>query len=122
MQQTQNCGLCFLALLVLLVPGPSVAARTIKPDPLLNGTSGPCDPKLEGPDYVAGTDVDGNPVAAADLPQAKIPAPSGILVPLGNQAGRGKNSAPKAYAELSQKDVDSILNPKPACPPQRRTR
>ena len=117
MQQTQeNCWLvlAFLVLGTLLAPTlADAAAGKVQPDPLLAEAKGPCNPGLDGPDYVAGTDVDGNPVVAADLSQAKTPAPNGVLLPLAGKTGKGNR--PQAYAQLSQKDVDSILNPKPAC-------
>jgi hypothetical protein len=123
-QQTQeNCWLvlAFLVLGTLLAPTlADAAAGKIQPDSLLAETKGPCNPGLDGPDYVAGTDVDGNPVVAADLSQAKTPAPNGVLLPLAGKTGKG--SRPQAYAQLSQKDVDSILNPKLACSPERKTR
>jgi hypothetical protein len=123
-QQTQeNCWLvlAFLVLGTLLAPTlADAAAGAAQPDPLLTEAKGPCDPRLDGPDYVAGTDVDGNPVVAADLSQAKTPAPNGVLLPLAGKTGKG--SRPQAYAQLSQKDVDSILNPKAACPPARKVR
>ena len=126
MQQTQeNCWLvlAFLVLGTLLAPTLADAtAGTVQPDPLLTEAKGPCDPRLDGPDYVAGTDVDGNPVVAADLSQVKIPAPKGVLLPLAGETGKSKSARPQAYAQLSQKDVDSILNPKPACSPERKTR
>jgi hypothetical protein len=126
-QQTQeNCflALAFLVLGTLLAPAlaDAAAAGPAKSDPLLTEATGPCDPKLDGPDYVAGTDVDGNPVATADLSQAKIPAPNGVLLTLAGETGKGKSARPQAYAQLSQKDVDSILNPKPACPAARKAR
>ena len=124
MQQTQeNCflALAFLALGTLLAPAlADAAAGPAKSDPHLTEARGSCDPKLDGPDYVAGADVDGNPVATADLSQAKIPAPNGVLLPLAGETGKGKAARPQAYAQLSQKDVDSILNPKPACPAVRK--
>jgi hypothetical protein len=125
-QQTQeNCflALAFLALGTLLAPTlADAAAGPAKSDSLLTEARGPCDPKLDGPDYVAGTDVDGNPVATADLFQAKISAPNSVLLPLAGETGKGKSARPQAYAQLSQKDVDSILNPKPACPAARKAR
>jgi hypothetical protein len=124
-QQTQeNCWLVlgFLVLGTLLAPTLADAAGKVQPDPLLTEAKGPCDPGLDGPDYVAGTDVDGNPVVAADLSQTRVPAPNGVLLPLAGETGKGKATRPQAYAQLSQKDVDSILNPKPACPPARRAR
>jgi len=125
-QQTQeNCWLVlgFLVLGTLLAPTlADAAAGGAQPDPLLAEAKGPCDSRLDGPDYVAGTDVDGNPVVAADLSQAKIPTPNGILLPLAGEPGKGKAARPQAYAQLNQKDVDSILNPKPACPAARKAR
>jgi hypothetical protein len=125
-QQTQeNCFLALAFLVLGTILGPTLAdaaAGTAQPDPLLTEAKGACNPKLDGPDYVAGTDVDGNPVVAADLSQAKIPAPNGILLPLAGETGKGKAARPQAYAQLSQKDVDSILNPKPACPSARQAR
>jgi hypothetical protein len=125
-QQTQeNCwlALAFLVLGTLLAPTlADAAAGAAQPDPLLTEAKGPCDPRLNGPDYVAGTDVDGNPVVAADLSQTKIPAPNGVLLPLAGETGKGKSARPQAYAQLSQKDVDTILNPKPACPSARQAR
>jgi hypothetical protein len=122
-QQTQeNCwlALAFLVLGTLLAPTlADAAAGKAQPDPLLAEAQGPCNPALDGPDYVAGTGVDGNPVAAADMSHAKIPAPNGVLLPL---AGSDKGKRSQAYAQLSQKDVDSILNPKPACPSARGAR
>jgi hypothetical protein len=125
-QQTQeNCFLALAFLVLGTVLGPTLAdaaAGTAQPNPLLTEAKGPCDPRLDGADYVAGTDVDGNPVAAADLSQAKIPAPNGVLLPLAGETGKGKSARPQAYAQLSQKDANSILNPKPACPPARKAR
>ena len=124
MQQTQqNCflALAFLALGTLLAPAIADAAGAPVSDPLLAEAKGPCDPRLDSPDYVAGTDADGNPVAPADVSEAKMPAPDGVLLPLAGQS-RGKTARPQAYAQLSQKDVDSILNPQPACPPAHKTR
>ena len=99
MQQTQeNCWLvlAFFVLGTLLAPTlADAAAGAPRPDPLLAEAKGPCDPKLDGPDYVAGTDVDGNPVVAANLSQAKIPAPNGILLPPGRRDWqRQSRSAP----------------------------
>jgi hypothetical protein len=118
----QNCwrsGAAFLGFLALLSLGnPSLGAPAAAPDPLLTGTKGPCDPKLDGPDYVAGTDVDGNPVVPADVDQAKVQVPGGVLVPLGRPASsRNSVAQNQTLMALNQKQVDSILDPQPACPP-----
>jgi len=42
--------------------------QTDAPDPILSGRSeGPCNPDLDSPNYVGGTDVYGHPVASADV-------------------------------------------------------
>ena len=127
MQQTQqNCWFRVISWPILLVIAlaaiPGVAASAPKPDPLLSEAQGPCDPRLDGPDYVAGTDADGNPVAPADLSGGRIPTPKGVLVPLAGRSGRRGRGSSQAYAELDQKDLDTIMNPKPACPPTRKAR
>ena len=117
MQQTQQNYILALVFLALGTLAPAIAAAASPAaDPLLAGTQGPCDPRLDGPDYVAGTDVDGHPVTPAELSQAEMPAPSGLLVPLAGRSHRHRAPQSQAYAELSQKDVASILNPEPACP------
>ena len=89
------------------------------PDPLLHdGVRGPCDPQTGWPDFVAGVDVNGNPVAPADLAKAKTPVPDGILVPLRNQ-GQGRGPEGKPVIALNGKTLDPILNPAPACPSAR---
>jgi hypothetical protein len=120
-QQTQqNYYLTAAAALILLLTVTAAFSRDT--DPLLTEAHGPCDPKLEGPDYVPGTDADGNPVAAADSSQAKVPVPDGMLLPLGHQSGAGGNTRPRALAQMNQKELDPLLNPKPACPPARGAR
>lgn len=122
MQQTQqNCWLLSVALFVLITAS-AMAASTTKPDPLLAGASGPCDPKLDGADYVAGADVDGNPVTAADLPHEKVPVPDSVLVPIGGERGKNRAAQPQAYAELGHQDMDEILHPKSACSAERKAR
>ena len=50
-------------------------------DPILDGgPSGPCDPGASSADYSAGTDVNGHPVASADLETAPVPVPGQMLV------------------------------------------
>ena len=43
------------------------------PEPLLQDGVGPCDPQTGQPDFVPGVDVNGNPVAPADLAKANTP-------------------------------------------------
>ena len=118
MQQTQqNYSLAAAAALILLLTVTAAFSRDT--DPLLTEAHGPCDPRLDGPDYVPGTDVDGNPVAAADSSQAKVSVPDGMLLPLRHQSGANGNARPQALAKLDQKELDPLLNPKPACPPMR---
>jgi len=117
-QAQQNYLLAFAFLVLGTLLAPTLSAAAGGPDPLLTEAKGPCDPRLDEPDYVAGTDANGNPVAPADLSAGKVPTPKGVLVPLAGRSGRRGRA--QAYAELDQKDVDSILNPRPACPPARK--
>jgi len=81
-------------------------------DPILDGgPAGPCNPALDGPDYVAETDAQGHPVTAADLPGGRVPVPGHLAIPL--RAGRGR--AP-VYVEADGDKLDALLNPPPACP------
>jgi hypothetical protein len=81
-----------------------------KPDPLLSGTAdGPCDPALDRPDLVPGTDAQGHQVASADIQTGPIPLQGQVLVPL--KGGKG----PPAYVAVDGKKLDPLLNPKPAC-------
>jgi len=116
-QQTQeNCYLALPFLVLVAVSAPILAAAGAS-DSLLSEAKGRCDPGLDGPDYVAGADVNGNPVMSADIPTAKVPVPDSIVVPLGGRAAKHHAPAePQAYAELNRKDVDAIVNPRPACP------
>lgn len=121
MQQTQqNYYLTAAAILILLLTITAAFSRDA--DPLLTGAHGPCDPRLDSPDYVPGTDVNGNSVAAVDSSQAKVPVPDGMLLPLGHQSGANGKTRPQAWAQLNQKELDPLLNPKPACPPARGAR
>jgi hypothetical protein len=59
------------------------------PDPLLtDNPAGPCQPDLAGPDLADGTDVDGHPVAPANLASGPIPLKGDIEVPLKAPRGR----------------------------------
>ena len=60
-------------ILLLLAEADGALAGTIAPSQsptgdILNPAAGPCDPSLNSPDYVEDTDVNGQPVASADLP------------------------------------------------------
>jgi hypothetical protein len=127
-QAQQNCSrlapILGVVFAVLASATSSMGAGAPSPDLLLTEAKGPCNPGLDGPDYVPGTDVDGNPVVPADVSQAKVPLPPGVLVPLGRQAGSTNRTAAQAQmlAVLNQKQMDSILNPAPACPPDHKAR
>lgn len=88
------------------------------PAPLLHddGAKGRCDPRLSGPAFVPGTDVDGKPVPPADLAGARIPVPAEILVPL-RSGKRNARPGETPVIALDGKSLDPILNPAPACPP-----
>ena len=113
MQQTQqNYNLLTLAAVMLFMAAAPVVAHPSKPDPLLSGSKpGPCDPKLDQPDYVGGVDVAGNPVAPADVPSARNPVPSEIVVPLNRKQHGGEN----AVAVLDGRTLEPLLNPAPNC-------
>ena len=92
-------------------------ANRSAPEPLLNGSAkGPCDPRLDQPNYIAGTDVSGHPVAQADLARSKLPVPDEILVSPSNQATQGKEGPMVA---IDGKALEPLLNPKAACPPDK---
>jgi len=111
--------------ILLLAAGPAAAgtmARPHQPDPLLDG--GPTSPCMAGPDYQAGVDVNGHPVAPADEQAARVPVPDQIAVPLHSgqtQASRpgGSNAASPVqpgnspYVALDGRRLDPLLNPKP---------
>jgi hypothetical protein len=104
---------------VLSVAGPAFAV-----DSLLDPAPGPCAAALEGPDYVPGTDANGQPVDRADIGAERVPAPGQLLVPLPDGAnrrrGRGGPGAP-AYVTIEGPRLDRLLNPQgcpqPAAPP-----
>jgi len=119
-QQTQQNykRLAFLALLLAMAsPGARLEAAPIAASsassPLLSdGKPGPCDPKLDQPGYVSGVDVNGNPVASADIPAARNPVPEEVLVPLNRTRGDGP------VAALDGRALNRLLNPPPGCAPR----
>jgi len=111
------CGLALAGWVVLAMAGPAEAeiATRNAPEPLLHdGVQGPCDPRLAGPEYVPGADVNGNPVTPADLARGAIPVPDEVLVPL-NKRGRHGRSAEGPMVAIDGRSLDPILNPPPAC-------
>jgi hypothetical protein len=87
-----------------------------KPDPILSGSpmassGGRCDPALDLADATPGVDVDGKPVASADLPTPPVHLDGGIAMPLRPTPGRAGNSA---YVMVDGLKLDPLLNP-PAC-------
>jgi hypothetical protein len=117
-QQTQEsyklwlCGAALLAMsLGLAEPANSAGiVQPSPPDPILNGRpAGPCDPQTASADYVGGTDVDGNPVASADLDRQPVPLPGHMMIPL--KSG--------AYIDADGKKLDPLLNPPAGCPARR---
>jgi hypothetical protein len=121
MQQAQFYFARLSALLMLLAAAPAAAgtmAKPHQPDPLLDG--GPTSPCMAGPDYAAGVDVNGRPVAPADEQASRVPVPDQIAVPLhsGQRAGRRGRSAPgqpgdAPYVALDGRRLDPLLNPTP---------
>jgi hypothetical protein len=104
------------ALVVLLVfAGKTAFSQGIlaqgKPDAILTDSlNGPCDPELGQADLVPGTDVNGNPVAPADLESAPLPFKGQIAVPLKGKPGR----AP-AYVTVDGSKLDPLLGPQSSC-------
>jgi hypothetical protein len=88
-----------------------IADQTKSDSMLQGGPMGPCDPHTAGADLVGGTDVNGQPVAGADLEGPAVPVPGAIDVPL--KARRGK--AP-AYVRADGKSLAPLLNPPLGCP------
>lgn len=111
---------CLLVLPAAAPPPAATMAHPAKPDPLLDG--GPTAPCAEGPDYVAGADVNGAAVAPADIGAPKVPVPDAISVPLhaGRQARRPNSRfAPPQmpgetpYVTLDGRRLEPLLNPRP---------
>ena len=124
-QAQQYCR--FLAITILIVLLALTAAGTATsagiagrgPSDLLRETRGPCDPRLDRPEYVGGADAAGNPVAPADLASARQPVPDEILVPLASRGHAGRPGEGPMVG-LDGKALEPILNPSPACPPKAR--
>jgi hypothetical protein len=92
-------------------------AGTAAGDSILDGgPPGPCNPQTDSADYVGGTDVNGHPVASADLDRQPVPVPGQMLIPLKAPPGRDP-----AYVQADGKKLDALLNPPPTCP-VRKTR
>ena len=100
-----------LAAFSLFVTFPAHSAPSGKPDPILSGgPAGPCDAQTDSADYVGGTDVNGQPVAAADLDKAPVPVPGQLQLPL-----KARRGAAPAYAQADGKALAPLLNPPPGC-------
>jgi hypothetical protein len=125
-QHTQfNYRLSFgaaLLVVALVLAGKTAFSAGIadqgKPDPILGApidygaAKGPCDPALDQADVTPGVDVDGRPVAQADLPTPPVHIDGQIAVPLKPAKGKGGNSA---YVSVDGKKLDPLLNHQPAC-------
>jgi len=108
--------ICVLAFLLLAAPaGAGTIVRPSPPDPLLDG--GDTTSCAAQPDYAAGTDATGRPVAPADVGAAPVPVPDGIAVPLHSQGrgrqGRFAGSGDSAYVSLDGRKLAPLLNPEP---------
>ena len=126
MQQAQQyCRLLAMTILIVLLlaltvgTARSAGVASRGPSDPLREVAGPCNSRLDRPDYVGGTDVSGNPVAPADLATARQPIPDEILVPLASKGRRGRPSEGPMVG-LDGKALEPILNPSPACPPKGR--
>lgn len=106
-------ALLVLGLLLAVKPAVSADAPTHpspRPDILTDAPAGPCDPQSGQADLVPGTDVNGNPVAPADLASGPIPNPGQIAVPL--RARRGRDPA---YVTVDGNKLGPLLDPSPSC-------
>ena len=113
----------FAAAFLLVLAAPALAgtvAKPHKPDPLLDGGStAPC---AAGPDYAAGTDVHGRPVAPADVGAEPVPVPDAIAVPLAQKGARGRvrpGRGDSSYVTLGGDRIAPLVNP-PTCQNPRR--
>ena len=116
--------LTVLTVLVLLATEnlalASTMAHTSPPDPLLDGSPGPCAGLTAGVDYASGTDADGNTVAPADVAAAPVPLPDSIAIPLHQAPQRRSGGNPvtapgdSPYVTLDGRKLAPLLNP-PAC-------
>jgi hypothetical protein len=119
MQQAQFYFTRMGAFLLLLAATPVTAAPITgpsKPDPLLDG--GPTAPCAADTEYAAGADVNGRPVAPADIDTRRVPMPDAIAVPLARSSpfGARMRKAPggdSAYITLDGRKLDPLVNPQP---------
>ena len=119
MQQTQFYVVRWVSVLLLLAAAPVYAAtmaKPSKPDPLLDG--GPPSPCAAETDYAPGSDVNGHPVAPADIGAPKVPMPDAISVPLhagrqGHRRGRSQMPGEAPYVSLDGRRLEPLLNPQP---------
>ena len=82
------------------------------PDPLLDG--GPTTACAAGADYTGGADVNGRPVAPADVAAAKVPVPGTMAVPLrGGSVNPATGAGSGAYVSLDRQQIDKLVNPPP---------
>jgi hypothetical protein len=82
------------------------------PDPLLDG--GPTTACTAGVGYAAGTDVNGRPIAPADVAAAPVPVPGNIAVPLhGGAMNPATGAGTGPYVSLDGKALDKLVNPPP---------
>lgn len=124
MQHPQlNFALAFVAVVATAPSLTGTIAKPHKPDPLLDG--GPTADCAAGPNYAAGSDVNGNVVAPPDIGGGRIPVPEGVGVPLHGgqqsaQPGRGFRPGMMApaggegpYVMLDGRRLEPLVNPQP---------
>jgi len=118
-QGQQNYRLVAMGLLLLSLTIPAIPSAASGSDTPLTEAKGPCDPRLDGPDYIPGTDADGYPVVPADPDQVSVP--EGVLFPLSGKSNKkGRIGEANAYAYLNHDQIDSILSSKLGCPPRQK--
>ena len=91
---------------------------------MLTGSAGPCDPHLASPDYVAGTDATGNPVAPADVAGPTVALGSDNVIARQDEDGRLHGQVAVGtggiYVGVGVNGLRDKVNPPPACGPNRR--
>jgi hypothetical protein len=97
---------------------PALAAGIVQdspPDPLLDGrVDGPCAALTDGPDYAAGVDARGQPVAPPDIGAPPVAIPDQVMVPLpGGGHGRRHRQATGegSYAAIDGRRLKPLVNP-----------
>ena len=106
-----------LLLALLAVANPAFCGTITHPNPpnplLDGGSTTAC---AAGPDYAAGTDVNGHAVVPADVAAPPVPVPGAIALPLAKAGHNGRlrpGQGDSAYVTLDGRTIDTLVNPPP---------